>query len=153
MSFNLESSAFKNGGEIPRKFTCDGADASPALKWDAPPSGTKSLALIADDPDAPANTWVHWVMYDMEPKMLQLPEGIAKTEAILGTGHQGLNDFGNIGYGGPCPPPGKPHRYHFKLYALDIRLNLKSRSIKRDVEQAMNGHILAQTELIGTYKR
>ncbi len=153
MSFNLESNAFKDGGDIPRKFTCDGEDVSPNLTWNEPPAGTKSLALIADDPDAPAGTWVHWVAYDIEPQTLELREGTAKTEAVPGIGKQGLNDFKKIGYGGPCPPPGKPHRYYFKLYALDTRLDLKSKVTKRDVEQAMKGHILAQTVLMGRYKR
>src|SRR5262245_548848 len=134
MSFNLESNAFKNGGDIPKKFTCDGANVSPPLVWGNPPSDTKSVALIADDPDAPAGTWVHWVMYDIDPQTLQLQEGMAKTESIPGTGKQGLNDFGKIGYGG------KSHRYYFKLFALDTKLNLKSRASKRDVEQAMKGH-------------
>jgi Raf kinase inhibitor-like YbhB/YbcL family protein len=153
MSFNLESNAFNNGGDIPQKFTCDGTDVSPPLVWGDAPSGTKSLALIADDPDAPAGTWVHWVMYDIEPQTVLLREGVAKTESIPGTGKQGLNDFGKIGYGGPCPPRGKSHRYYFKLFALDTKLNLRHRATKRDVEQAMKGHILAQTELMGRYKR
>ena len=153
MSFNLESNAFQNGGEIPKKFTCEGADISPPLVWGEPPAGTKSLALIADDPDAPAGIWVHWVMYDMEPQMRQLQEGVAKSDTVPGAGKQGLNDFGKTGYGGPCPPPGKPHRYSFKLYALDTTLNLKLRAKKRDLEQAMKGHILAETALMGTFKR
>jgi Raf kinase inhibitor-like YbhB/YbcL family protein len=153
MSLNMESSAFKNGAEIPRKFTCEGADVSPPLKWDTPPSATKSLALIADDPDAPGGTWVHWVMYNLEPQLRELQEGIAQFEEVPGIGRQGLNDFRKIGYGGPCPPPGKPHRYFFKLYALDTKLNLKARATKRDVEQAMKGHVLAQAELVGKYKR
>jgi Raf kinase inhibitor-like YbhB/YbcL family protein len=153
MSFNLESNAFQNGGDIPQKFTCDGTDVSPPLVWGDAPSGTKSLALIADDPDAPGGTWVHWVMYDIEPQTVLLREGMAKTESIPGTGKQGLNDFGKIGYGGPCPPPGKSHRYYFKLSALDTKLHLRPRATKRDVEQAMKGHILSQTELMGRYKR
>ena len=100
MSFNLESNAFQNGGEIPKKFTCEGADISPPLVWGEPPAGTKSLALIADDPDAPAGIWVHWVMYDMEPQMRQLQEGVAKSDTVPGAGKQGLNDFGKTGYGG-----------------------------------------------------
>ncbi len=153
MVFNLESSAFKNGADIPRQFTCEGADVSPPLAWGGLPPGTKSLALIADDPDAPVGTWVHWVLYDMDPQTFQLQQGVAKSEAVPGIGKQGLNDFGKIGYGGPCPPPGKPHRYYFKLYALDTMLNLKPKAKKRDVEQAIKGHILAQTELMGKYKR
>jgi Raf kinase inhibitor-like YbhB/YbcL family protein len=153
MSLKIESSGFKSGGDIPRKFTCEGAEVSPPLKWDDPPTGTKSLALIADDPDAPAGTWVHWVMYNMEPQLRELHEDIAQAEEVPGIGRQGLNDFRKIGYGGPCPPPGKPHRYFFKLYALDAKLNLKTRATKLDVEQAMKGHILAQAELVGKYRR
>ncbi len=153
MSFNLESSAFQDGGEIPKKFTCEGADVSPPLTWGEPPAGTKSLALITDDPDAPAGTWVHWVMYDLEPQARHLQEGVAKSETVSGTGRQGLNDFGKTGYGGPCPPPGKPHRYYFKLYAVDTMLNLKARVKKRDVEQAMKGHILAEAQLMGKFRR
>ena len=153
MSFIFESAAFKNGDNIPQKFTCEGADVSPHLRWGDIPAGTKSLTLIADDPDAPVGTWVHWVMYDMEPLVTELQEGIAKSEELPGIGKQGINDFRKVGYGGPCPPPGKPHRYYFKLYALDTRLNLKTKATKQDVEQAMQGHILAQTELMGKYKR
>ncbi len=153
MPFTLESSAFNQGGDIPRKFTCEGDDVSPALSWSEPPAATKSLVLIADDPDAPAGTWVHWVLFDVEPNLRSLPEGIAKVEEVQGVGRQGLNDFRKAGYGGPCPPPGKPHRYFFKLYALDSRLALPPRASKRDVERAMQGHILAQAELMGRYKR
>ena len=153
MSFNLESTAFKDGENIPQKFTCEGADVSPCLMWSNPPHGTKSLALIADDPDAPVGIWVHWVIYDLEPQLTELQEGVAKSEEIPGTGRQGMNDFRKVGYGGPCPPPGKAHRYYFKLYALDAKLNLMPRATKQDVEQAMQGHILAQTELMGRYKR
>jgi len=153
MSFNLESAAFKNGDNIPQKFTCEGTDVSPHLRWGDIPAGTKSLTLIADDPDAPVGTWVHWVIYDMEPLVSELWEGIARSEELPGIGKQGINDFRKVGYGGPCPPPGKPHRYYFKLYALDTRLNLKTKATKQDVEQAMQGHILAQTELMGKYKR
>lgn len=153
MSLSMESSAFKNGGDIPRKFSCEGADVSPPLKWDSPPAGTKSLALIADDPDAPGGTWVHWVIYNMEPQIRDLQEGIAQSDEIPGIGRQGLNDFRKIGYGGPCPPPGKPHRYFFKLFALDTKLSLKARATKQDVGQAMKGHVLAQAELMGKYKR
>ncbi|HYK90983.1 MAG TPA: YbhB/YbcL family Raf kinase inhibitor-like protein [Acidobacteriota bacterium] len=153
MTLLLESRAFKQGGDIPRKFTCEGEDLSPTLFWSEPPAGTKSLVLIADDPDAPAGTWVHWVLYDVEPHLRELPEGIAKVEVVEGIGRQGVNDFRKVGYGGPCPPPGKPHRYFFKLYALDGKLALRSRASKQDVEKAMQGHILAQAEFIGRYKR
>ena len=153
MAFTMTSSAFNNGGDIPRKHTCEGQDVSPALSWSDPPQGTQSYALIADDPDAPAGTWVHWVVHDLPPATHQLPEGVAKTEEIAGGGRQGVNDFRRTGYGGPCPPPGSPHRYFFKLYALNSMLNLKPKAGKRDVEQAMQGHILAQAELMGKYKR
>jgi Raf kinase inhibitor-like YbhB/YbcL family protein len=153
MAFILESKAFKHGEDIPRKYTCEGDDVSPALFWSEPPVGTASLALIADDPDAPVGTWVHWVFYDMESHLRELPEGAAKAEEIQGVGKQGLNDFRRVGYGGPCPPPGKPHRYFFKLYALDAKLALRPRASKQDVEKAMKGHILALAELMGHYKR
>ncbi len=152
MAFSIESRAFAKGGEIPAKFTCTGDDVSPALKWNEPPAGTQSLALIADDPDAPAGTWVHWVAYDIAPQTRELPEGAGKGQ-LPGGGQQGKNDFRRSGYGGPCPPPGKPHRYFFKLYALDTKLNLKPGATKSDLEQAMKGHVLAQTELMGTFKR
>jgi Raf kinase inhibitor-like YbhB/YbcL family protein len=153
VAFSLKSSAFKPGGEIPRKFTCQGSDVSPALAWSGAPGSTISFALIADDPDAPVGTWVHWVLYELPANATQLPEDVPKTEKIPAGGVQGINDFKNIGYGGPCPPSGKPHRYFFKLYALDSVLNLKPGMRKGDVEAAMKGHILAQTELMGTYKR
>ncbi len=152
-AFELRTASFKPGGDIPKKFTCEGLDTSPSLTWTEPPAGTQSFALIADDPDAPAGTWVHWVVYDLPASARQLPEGMRKVEELAGGGRQGSNDFGKIGYGGPCPPPGKPHRYFFRLYALDKRLNLKAGATKQDAEQAMKGHILAQTELVGRYRR
>jgi len=153
MAFALTTTAFENGGSIPKKFTCDGADVSPALSWSEPPAGTQNLALISDDPDAPAGTWVHWVVYDMPAAARGLPEGVAKTGEVPGGGKQGVTDFRRPGYGGPCPPPGKPHRYYFKLYALDTKLALKPGASKREVEAAMKGHILAQAELMGRYGR
>ena len=152
-SLKLHTAAFKPGADIPRKFTCTGPDVSPALDWDEPPAGTRSLALIMDDPDAPAGTWVHWVVFDLPASTRQLPEGVPKAEAVPGGGRQGVNDFGKTGYGGPCPPPGKPHRYFFKLYAVDRPLGLDARATKHDVEQAMQGHILAQGELVGRFGR
>jgi Raf kinase inhibitor-like YbhB/YbcL family protein len=117
------------------------------------PDGSKSLVLIAYDPDAPAGTWVHWVLYDLPPATKELPEDLPKSQYIPGGGTQGLNDFKHLGYGGPCPPPGKPHRYFFKLYALDTMLELKPGASKKAVEKAMEKHVLAQGELMGTYKR
>ncbi|MGH9804909.1 MAG: YbhB/YbcL family Raf kinase inhibitor-like protein [Candidatus Acidiferrales bacterium] len=152
-SFSLQSPAFSHGEDIPRKFTCDGPDLSPALNWSEPPAGTRSLALIADDPDAPVGVWVHWVLYDLPPTSRELPEGVAKKESLDDGGRQGRNDFGRIGYGGPCPPPGKAHRYFFKLYALDAPTKLKPGATKAEVEKAMKGHLLAQAELMGRYKR
>ena len=153
MTFELHTTAFKPGGDIPQKFTCDGSDASPALAWSEPPDGTQSFALIMDDPDAPMGTFVHWVVYDLPSATRLLLEGIPQGQELVGGGRQGRNDFPAIGYGGPCPPPGKPHRYFFKLYALDKKLDLKAGVTKPAVEQAMKGHILAQAELMGRYRR
>jgi Raf kinase inhibitor-like YbhB/YbcL family protein len=153
MSFQVTSSAFQPGGDIPSKHTCAGADVSPALNWTDPPDGTQSFALITDDPDAPVGTWVHWVAYDLPASARQLPEGVPKTEAISGGGVQGQNDFRKTGYGGPCPPPGKPHRYYFKLYALNSKLNLKPGATKKTVEQAIAGHVLSQAEVMGRFQR
>jgi hypothetical protein len=153
MSLQITSTAFSPGETVPKKFTCDGPDVSPGLSWSDPPAGTQSLALIADDPDAPVGTWVHWVLYDLPPGVRSLDEGVPKQDQLPSGARQGRNDFGKIGYGGPCPPPGKPHRYFFKLYALDAKLNLKSGATKADLERAMKGHILAQGELIGRYGR
>jgi Raf kinase inhibitor-like YbhB/YbcL family protein len=153
MSLKLSSTAFPPGGDIPSKYTCSGADVSPALSWTDPPAGSQSFVLIADDPDAPAGTWVHWVAYDISASARQLREAVPKTDAIPGGGVQGQNDFRKTGYGGPCPPPGKPHRYYFKLYALDSKLNLKPGATKQVVEPAMEGHILAQAELMGRFQR
>jgi Raf kinase inhibitor-like YbhB/YbcL family protein len=153
LPLQISSEAFAPGQAIPKKFTCDGPDISPKLTWNDPPPGTRSFALIMDDPDAPAGTWVHWVLFDLPPETRELVEGIAKQEQLSNGARQGRNDFGKIGHGGPCPPPGKPHRYYFKLYALDAKLNLKAGTTEADVEQAMKGHILAQSELIGKYGR
>jgi hypothetical protein len=153
MAFELKSAAFTPGGDIPKKFTCDGADVSPALSWNEPSEKTTSFGLIVDDPDAPVGTWVHWVVYDLPASARELPEGVAKKENLDSGARQGRNDFGRIGYGGPCPPAGAPHRYFFKLYALDTKTNLKPGATKADLEKAMKGHVLAQTELMGRYKR
>ena len=152
MAFTLQSSAFQNGGSIPKKFTCEAADVSPELTWSGAPEKTQSFALIADDTDAPMGTWVHWVIYDLPTNTAKLPEGVPNQEQAA-SGAQGKNSSGKIGYGGPCPPPGKPHRYFFKLYALDSKLNLKPGARKPEVEAAMKGHVLAQAELMGKYGR
>ena len=153
MNLQITSTAFSEGQTIPAKYSCEGSDASPPLKWTNAPANTKSFALIADDPDAPAGTWVHWVLYDLPPNTTGLPEDVAKTQFIAGNAKQGLNSWPRLGYGGPCPPPGKPHRYFFKLYALDATLDLKPVATKKDVEAAMKGHILAEGQLMGTYQR
>ena len=149
----LTSAAFKAGEMIPRRYTADGMDVSPPLKWKNVPPGCKSLALIVDDPDAPAGTWVHWVLYNLPPSAAEVPEGVAEQKSLVGGMKQGKNDFGRFGYGGPSPPPGKAHRYFFKLYALDTLLDLPPGVTKKQLLQAMEGRILAQAELMGTYQR
>jgi Raf kinase inhibitor-like YbhB/YbcL family protein len=153
MSFILKSTAFPNGGAIPKKYTCDGADLSPALSWDDAPAGTESLALIVDDPDAPMGTWTHWLIWNIPAKATLLPEDTPKMNLLDNGARQGGNDFKRIGYGGPCPPPGKPHRYFFKLYALDARLEVKAGAVRSELEPALKPHVLAQTEWMGTYGR
>jgi len=153
MNLQLTSSAFSEGSPIPKRYTCDGEDLSPPLKWSGAPQNAKSLALICDDPDAPAGTWVHWVLYNVPATTTELPEGMPTSEVVLGGAQQGVNDFRRVGYGGPCPPRGSPHRYFFRLYALDITLNLKPRASKQGVVSAMQGHILAEGQLMGTYRR
>jgi len=154
MSPTLTSAAFTHQGAIPTKYTCEGADVSPPLTWIDLPPGTKSLALIVDDPDAPdpaapKMTWVHWVLYSLPPTVNGLPEGASVLP--LGT-RQGLNDWRRTGYGGPCPPIGR-HRYFHKLYALDTVLPDLGRPTKVMLEKAMKGHILGQAELVGTYQK
>jgi Raf kinase inhibitor-like YbhB/YbcL family protein len=153
MSIQISSTAFAEGQPIPAKYSCDGRDLSPPLKWTAAPAKTKSFALIADDPDAPVGTWVHWVLFDLPPDTTALEENTPKSQYLPGGAKQGLNDFQRLGYGGPCPPPGKPHRYYFKLYALDAMAELKPGATKQDLLGAMDGHILAQGQLMGTYQR
>ncbi|RUR86101.1 hypothetical protein PCC6912_09260 [Chlorogloeopsis fritschii PCC 6912] len=148
----LASSVLEENDFIPAKYTCDGADISPALSWDEPPPGTESFALIVDDPDAPRRTFVHWVLYDIPATVRQLSEQIATVKTLSNGGVQGKNDFGNLGYGGPCPPSGT-HRYFFKLYALDKKLGLQPGATKNQLEAAMEGHILATAELVGRYQR
>jgi Raf kinase inhibitor-like YbhB/YbcL family protein len=153
MSIQLTSSAFAEGKPIPAKYTCDGADVSPPLAWSNVPEGTKSLVLISDDPDAPVGTWVHWVIYNIPPDATDLAEGVPKSEVLTNGATQGMTDFKRIGYGGPCPPRGGPHRYFFKLYALDTGLELKPGATKQELLRAMEGHILAEGQLMGTYQR
>ncbi len=156
MALSLSSSVFKEGGVIPLKYTCEGDDVAPPLEWKGTPENAQSLVLIVDDPDAPdpdapMMTWVHWVVYNLPADVTGLPEGATAEILPVGTG-QGLNDWHNIGYGGPCPPIGR-HRYYFKLYALDTALEKLESPTKVEVETAMQGHVIAQAELIGTYKK
>jgi hypothetical protein len=153
MPFELKTTASAAGGEIPKKHTCDGADVSPALNWNHAPAGTQSFALIADDPDAPVGTWTHWIIWNIPAQTTALPEGVPKVVDSGDGARQGRNDFKRIGYGGPCPPPGKPHRYFFRLYALDAKLDVKAGAGRSELEQAMKEHVLAHTELMGTYRR
>jgi Raf kinase inhibitor-like YbhB/YbcL family protein len=154
MTIRIRSSAFADGQPIPSKHTCDGEDVSPPLSWENAPGETESFALICDDPDAPSGTLVHWVLYDVPGTTTDIPEALPPKEIVLNGAKQGRNHFENIGYGGPCPPPGAgAHRYFFKLYALDEELGLKPGATKDDVQNAMKGHILSEGELIGTYKR
>jgi hypothetical protein len=155
MAMTLSSPAFKQGGQIPSKYTCEGVDISPPLAWNGVPEGTKSLVLIIDDPDAPdpkapQRVWVHWVVYNMPPDTKSLPENASKAELSQGTA-VGLNDFKKTGYGGPCPPIGR-HRYFHKLYALDTTLDLR-KATKPEIELAIKGHVLADAEPIGTYQK
>ena len=149
----LTSVAWTDGQPIPIKHTCDGADVSPLLSWSGAPAGTQGFALICDDPDAPAGTWVHWVIYGLPATTTALPERVATTETLPDGAKQGVNDFRRIGYGGPCPPPGAPHRYYFKLYALDAVVSLKPRATKAELLRAMAGHTLAEARLMGIYRR
>ena len=153
MAFRVESPAFQNKGKIPAKYTCDGQNISPPLTWKAVPAGAKSFVLISEDTDAPVGTWVHWVLYDIPSETQELSEGVEKAEALSTGAKHGLTDFREVGYGGPCPPAGKPHRYFFKMYALDQALNLPPKMSKAELLVAMNGHVLAHAELVGHYQR
>lgn len=153
MQIALSSPAFEPEGAIPRKYTCDGEDISPPLEWEGVPNDAESLALIVDDPDAPRGAWVHWIVYNLEPGLTGLPEGAVARADGRPMGVQGRNDFRRNNYGGPCPPSGPAHRYFFKLYALDTVLDLEAGATKAELEAAMQGHILAQGQLMGTYGR
>jgi hypothetical protein len=156
MALTLTSAAFSHQGEIPKRYTCEGEDVSPPLLWSNPPEGTRSFALIVDDPDAPdpkapRMTWVHWVLYNLPATASELPEGVPSEALPRGTG-EGLNDWKRKGYGGPCPPIGR-HRYFHKLYALDIVLPDLGAPGKPELETAMEGHVLGRAELVGTYEK
>jgi Raf kinase inhibitor-like YbhB/YbcL family protein len=150
----ITSDAFLEVEAIPTKYTCDGDDLSPDLRWSDIPPNTKSLALICEDPDAPSGTFTHWVLFDLPPTVTELPEGVSTAERLANGAVQGQNDFKRIGYGGPCPPPNdSEHRYYFRIYALDIELQLQSGARREDVVPATVGHVLAAGHLMGTYKR
>jgi len=151
-TLSLSSTSFQPGGKIPSQYTCDGADSSPQLSWPAPPASTKSFALIMTDPDAPGGTFIHWVLYDIPAVTRELPVGVPKLGQLSDNSRQGKNDFGKIGYGGPCPPGGT-HHYVFSLYALDTTLGLPAGASRSQVESAMKGHVLARGELTGLYSR
>ena len=155
MEWKITSTAFKDGERIPDRFTCKGPDVSPELTWTTPPAGAKELVLIMDDPDAPIGTWTHWIIYNLPPETTGLPENVAKDTSLPSQSgaRQGVTDFRRTGYGGPCPPPGKPHRYFFKLYALDKKLDLKPGASLGETSSALKGHILAETRLMGTFSR
>ena len=153
MNFKISTTSFPVDGTIPKKYTCDGPDQSPAISWNGAPQGTKAFALIADDPDAPVGTWTHWLIWNIPASTSQFSEGLPKDAQLPDGSRQGQNDFRKIGYNGPCPPPGKPHRYYFKLFALDNDLDVKPGTNRKDLEAAMKNHVLAQTELMGRYGR
>jgi Raf kinase inhibitor-like YbhB/YbcL family protein len=148
----LKSTAFEAGAMIPKQYTGDGQNISPPLVWDAVPNNTASLALICDDPDAPMGTWVHWVIFNLPADIQELPENIPLQKSLANGAKQGTNDFHTIGYGGPCPPRGE-HRYFFKLYALDTKLNLDAGVKKENLLKAIEGHILGESKLLGKYRR
>lgn len=153
MAFSVTSTAFATGAAIPKPYTCQGTDISPALVWCGHPQQTASFALIVDDPDAPVGTWVHWVIWNIPASTQQLAENVAKHDRLDSGAIQGRNDFRGIGYNGPCPPPGNVHRYFFRLYALDAKLNLAPGATRKELDAAMKGHILSQAEYMGTFRR
>jgi Raf kinase inhibitor-like YbhB/YbcL family protein len=153
MTMQLTSPAFKEGDTVPAKYTADGADKSPELRWAGAPDNTKSFALVCEDPDAPSGTWTHWVLFNIPADKTSLAEGVATDKELPDGSRQGKNDFGKIGYGGPSPPKGKPHHYHFKLYALDTKLDLPAGATRKQVLDAIKGHVLAEGRLTGLYGR
>jgi hypothetical protein len=152
MEIKMKSLAFVPGGKIPGKYTCDGMDISPPVSWTSGPEGTKTFALICDDPDAPMGTWVHWVLFNLPADITEFRENVPPEKKLENGAKQGMNDFRKIGYGGPCPPGGT-HRYFFKLYALDTEINLEAGATKAELLKAMEGHILAEGQLLGRYER
>ena len=152
MTIHITSTAFSEGGMIPKRHTCDGDDMSPPLAWSGVPEGTTTIALICDDPDAPVGTWVHWVLFNLPEGTRELPAAVPPDKVLQNGARHGKNDFRRLGYGGPCPPGGT-HRYFFKLYALDSQIGLDSGATKAELLKAMAGHILAEGQLMGRYAR
>lgn len=158
-TFPLASSAFASGSTIPRQYTCSGADQSPELHWGdssahgTVPAGTVTFALVMDDPDAPSGTWVHWTVWNIPASVHELGENFPRQADQLDGTRQGRNDFGKIGYNGPCPPPGKTHRYFFRLYAVDTKLDLPAGATRAELDSALKGHVLADAEYMGSYRR
>lgn len=153
-ALQLNSPAFLDGAAIPQKYTCDGDNVSPELFWSDIPLGTESFAIICDDPDAPSGIWVHWVIFNIPADIRSIKEGpIFTSMHMVSSVVQGINDFKDFTYGGPCPPPGKPHRYSFRIYALDVKINTQLPLSKDKLLEAMEGHVLARAELSGTYIR
>ena len=152
MDIKITSRAFEDGGKIPSKYTCDGEDISPPLQWEAVPDGTASIAVISDDPDAPMGSWVHWVLFNLPPDTRELKENFPDDETLADGTRQGITDFGATGYGGPCPPSGT-HRYFFKIYALDKKIDVAIIVDKAQLLQEMEGHILGEGQLMGKYQR
>jgi len=153
MALQLTSQAFQDGDSIPAEYTADGRDISPPLQWEGVPEGTKAFVLLCLDPDAPVGTFVHWTLYDIPADCHLLEEGVPPEETVLNSARQGKNNFGRIGYGGPAPPPGGPHRYIFYLYALDQPTDVPAGASKDSIVNTMQGHILAETSLTGKYGR
>lgn len=153
MGFAIESTAWRAGETIPKKFTCDGADVSPPLEWKSAPAGTQSFSLVAEDPDAPSGLFTHWMIYDLPANATSLAENQPRQKELGNGARQGRNSFGKVGYGGPCPPPGPAHRYFFRLYALNGKLELAPGASREQFNRAIAGHILAQAEYMGRYGR
>ena len=149
----LTSSAFRDGESIPFRHSCDGEDLSPPLAWTGSPVETRTFALICDDPDAPRGTWVHWLIWNLPADAVELGQGVPPRPELPSGARQGLNDSGDLGYGGPCPPPGKAHRYFFRLYALDGPLDLSPGASREELDAALDGRALATAEMVGTYER
>lgn len=153
MAFTLNSSAFASASEIPSQYTCKGEDLSPALQWNGAPAKTVAFAMIMDDPDAPAGVWVHWVLWNVPRSTTSLREGVARDGQLDDGSQQGRNSFGKTGYNGPCPPSGQTHRYYFRLFALDAKLNLPADADRSQLDAAMKSHVLAQAEYMGTFHK